>query len=999
MNEAAGTYPFRNPDLPLETRVNDLISRLTLNEKINLMCQYQDSVPRLGIPSYKHGTEAAHGIAWLGEATCFPQPVGLACTWDTELLRRVGEAIGTEARGFYRRDPERNGLTLWAPTVDMERDPRWGRNEEAYGEDPHLSGKLTAALARGIQGDDPFYVRAVASLKHFVGNNNEAGRGNCSVSLDPRNLREYYLKAFEIPFKEGGALSMMTAYNAVNGVPANLHPLVNEVVKREWGMDGFVVSDAGDVLGTVNDHRYADSYKEAVARSIRSGIDSITDDHAVVKQAIRDALAEGLLAEHDLDAALRNTFRVRFRLGEFDPDERNPYAAIDESAICSAEHRQVSLEAARKNVVLLKNEGGALPLDASRVRRVAVVGPLADVVYRDWYSGSLPYAVTPLAAIRARLEGRVAYASGNDRVKLAAGGRYVTALADGKLAAAADGPDAAETFELTDWGWRAHTLVAESSGKFVSTADDVHVAADSDEVFGWFTKEALLIDRDGDGKLKLAAWNNARIGLGASGLLTVDPELAEERSRLGSPEESAASPAAAAAGGAAAGGAVAETAFDVATVTDGIAEAVRAAREADAAIVFVGNHPLVNGKETIDRPDLALPKAQERLIREVHAANPRTIVVIVGSYPFAVNWADEHVPALLYSSHAGPELGTALADVLFGDYAPAGRLNMTWYRSADQLPDMMDYDIIKGERTYRYFQGDVLYPFGHGLTYSAFAYEKLELDRPSIGEGGELEVRVTVRNAGERAGEDVVQLYGSAGASRVKRPLKQLLGFRRIRLKAGESTVVRLSVRAEELAFWDVTRDRWCLESGVWTLWAGRSSADMALTAQLQVQGETVPPRNLRRPTAAINYDDYEGVVMDECKEGGGCARAVRDGAWLRFEDADFGPRGPIRFEARAAAPGAAGGASGGGSGGAAGDAEGGAAGDAAGGTGAGSGRIELRASGPDGDIVVGVCEVPGDGPQQWRTVSCAVSLPAGRCDIVLRPSPGVRLAWFRFAG
>lgn len=985
MNDSQG-YPFRNPDLPLETRVNDLVSRLDLEEKINLMGQYQDGVPRLGVNPYKHGTEAAHGIAWLGEATFFPQPVGLACTWDEELLRRVGEAIGTEARGFFRRDPAKNGLTLWAPTVDMERDPRWGRNEEAYGEDPILAGKLTAALSRGIQGDHPFYVRAVASLKHFIGNNNEVDRGECSVSIDPRNMREYYLKAFELPFKEGGALSMMTSYNSVNGVPANLNPQVNEVVKREWGMNGFVVSDAGDILGTVNDHKYFDNYKDAVVQSILSGIDSITDDHAVAKQAIRDGLADGSLTENDLDVALRNAFRVRFRLGEFDPDDRNPYAAIDESVICSPAHREVSLEAARKNVILLKNEGSALPLDAKAVRKVAVVGPLADIVYRDWYSGTLPYAVTPLAAIKAKLgraseasgasgEAEVAYSSGNDRLKLAANGRFVATRPDGKLAADLDSADGAETFELTDWGWRAHTIVAQSTGKYVTTADDVHVTADSDEIFGWFTKEALLIDRAGEGKLNVAAWNNARIGIGEDGLLAVDPELAEERSSLGSPEERA---AAAATGTAK----VTSVQFDTVTVTDGVRGAVEAARGADAAIVFVGNHPLVNGKETIDRPDLTLPESQERLIREVYAANPNTIVVIVGSYPFAANWADEHVPAILYTSHAGPELGNAVADVLFGDYAPAGRLNMTWYRSADQLPDFMDYDIIKGERTYRYFQGDVLYPFGHGLTYSEFEYGDLELDRSGIGGGEQVVIRVKVRNAGPKAGEEVVQLYGRSGPSRVKRPLRQLLGFRRLALAAGESSVVEFKVSSYDLSFWDVTRDRWCLETGAWTLMAGRSSADIRSSAELAVSGEKVPPRDLRQVTAAVNYDDYEGVIVDECKEGGSSAAAVRDGAWIRFADAEFGEPGAAAgfagasgkpsvslFEARVSA------------------AEG--------------GTIELVSIDPasGAEAVVGTCPVPATGAaQSWRTVTCAAGPLAGRRDVALRLSAGVRISTFRFA-
>ena len=954
-------YPFRNPDLALEERVSDLIGRLTLEEKIDLMCQYQDEVPRLGVPKYKHGTEAAHGIAWLGEATVFPQPFGLACTWDEELLREVGEAIGTEARGFFARNPSHNGLTLWAPTVDMLRDPRWGRTDEGYGEDPVLAGKLAAALARGIQGDHPFYLRAVASPKHFIGNNNEIGRGDRSVSIDPRNMREYYLKAFEIPFREGGALSMMTSYNSVNGVPANLNPDINGIVKGEWGMNGFVVSDAGDVLGTVNDHKYMADYKHAVAASIRSGIDSITDDHDISKRAIRDALQDGLLEESDLDVALRNVFRVRMRLGDFDPPELNPYASIGESAILAPEHRAVSLKAAQGNVVLLKNDSASLPLATAAVGTIAVVGPLADIVYRDWYSGTLPYAVTPLQAIRSRMEGKggVAYAEGIDRVRLSENGRYVRIREDGKLAAVGEWPADAETFAVTDWGWRANTFVAESTGRYL-TSDDESVTADAREIFGWFTKEAFLVDRSSDGRRwRLSAWNEAAIGIAGNGRLAVDASGAEARSTLGSPEADAADAAASNDREA-----VRSAEFDVSVVTDGLRQAAEAARGAGAAVVFVGNHPLVNGKETIDRPGLELPAAQRELVREVAAANPDTIVVIVGSYPFALGDVAGLAKAILYTSHAGPELGNAIADVLFGDYAPAGRLNMTWHRSDRSLPDIMDYDIIRGGRTYRYFEGEAEFPFGHGLTYAPFAYSDLRTDPGELREGGTVSVSVRVRNEGDRDSDEVVQLYGTALSSRVKRPRKQLLAFRRLRIPAGETAEVGFRVEAREFAFWDVTRERWCVETADWTLAAGSSSADIKAETTLRVLGEAVPPRDLTNRTLAMNFDDCGGVYLDECVEGGSGVVSRQD-AWVTYEDADF-PEGAAEFEARVA-------------------------GDR-------GGRIEILFAGPDVRQTAGRVEFePASGTGSWRTVSGRVELPAGRHDVTLRLSPGISVGWFRF--
>ncbi|PZD96269.1 beta-glucosidase [Paenibacillus sambharensis] len=936
-------YPFQNPDLPVETRINDLVSRMTLDEKINQMCQYQDEIPHLGVKPYKHGTEAAHGIAWLGEATTYPQPIGLACTWDEELLKRVGAAIGDEARAFYKRNPAVNGLTLWAPTVDMERDPRWGRTEEAYGEDPYLTGRLATELVKGLQGDHPFYLKAVASLKHFLGNNNEIDRGECSVSIDPRNMYEYYLPAFEMPFKEGGAQSMMTAYNSVNGVPANLNPDVVRIVKQQWGMNGFIVSDAGDVLGTVNDHKYHETYKESVALTIKSGIDSITDDADISKQAIRDALAEGLLTENDLDIALRNTFRVRFRLGEFDPDDRNPYAAIDESIILSPEHKALSLEATQKNIVLLKNENNLLPLSADKLNKVAVVGSLGGIVYRDWYSGTLPYAVTPLAGIQSKLPGKeVVFHNACDRIKLksAANGKYVR-LTDSEtnpLAADAAAPGQASVFEATDWGWASHTLIAEENGKYLTT-DDEKVTASSTQIWEWFTKEVFHV-RPGSqvGQVQLTTWNDRPVKVDSSaGILSVQDGSREE----------------------------ADT-FHVDKVTDGLKEAVEAARSAEVAVVVVGNHPLINGKETIDRPDITLAESQERLIREVHAVNPNTVVVIVGSYPYAINWVDANIPAVMYTSHAGSELGTAIADVLFGDYNPAGRLNMTWYQSVEQLPDFMDYDIIKGKRTYQYFDGDVLYPFGYGLSYSTFRYGSLKLDNSRISAEGQVTVQFQVTNDSSTAGEEVVQLYVKANNSRVKRPLKQLKGFDRLYLQPGETREVTMKLNASELAFWDVTRERYCVETGTYSIMIGASSADVRLQAEFEVDGEVIPPRDLRQVTRAVNYDDYAGfagVIIDECREGGSSA-SFSAGGWIAFHDAELG-EGITSLELRAAS--------------------------------STDTIVEIRIGRPDGKLA-GTCTVPATGgAEQWQSFTCAIEGAAGRQSVYLIAQAPVKLSWFRF--
>lgn len=927
-------YPFQNPDLPLEERVNDLVSRFTLEEKIELMCQYQAEIPRLGVQKYKHGTEGAHGVAWLGEATVFPQNTGLACTWNPELMRQIGSVIADEARVYYQRDKAVNGLTIWAPTVDMERDPRWGRTEEAYGEDPHLTGELSTGLVQGMQGDHPFYYKTVATLKHFYGNNNEVDRGCASVSIDPRNKREYYLKAFEPAFRKGGAKSMMTAYNGINGTPCNLNDEVNRIVKQEWGMDGFVVGDAGDVLGTVMDHHYVDSYAEAVARSVKAGIDSITDDQEISFRALRDALEQGLLTEQDLDHALRNTFRVRFRLGEFDPEDRNPYSHVPESKLCAPEHAELSLRAARESVVLLKNDG-LLPLN-NNMPSAAVIGPLADEAFTDWYSGTPPYRITPLQGITEKMNGRkVNFHTGLDQVRLrsAASGQYVTLADDNRLLFGTNESSEAALFERNDWGWGSVTLRLVSSGKFVTETEN-GLQAIADEARGWFVKEAFGLETLPDGTTVMTSWEGKPVILDEQGRLTIGADGAE------------AAP------------------FMLETVEDGIEAAAAAAKAAETAIVFVGNSPFINGKETIDRPDIVLPPSQQQLIQAVHAANPNTVVVIVGSYPFAVNWEQEHVPSIVFTSHAGQELGRAVADVLYGDYNPGGRLNMTWYKSVDQLPDLMDYDIIKGKRTYQYFDGDVLYPFGHGLSYTRFAYGRLSISEPVMKADGQVTVSVQVRNEGDRAGDEVVQLYVSANNSRVVRPLKTLKGFRRIHLDPGAAETVSFELAAEELAFWDVTRERYCIESGEYSVMVGPSSSQAAETAILQVEGEVIPPRSLSGRVRAVNYDDYSGVFIDECREGGESIRVATESGWIAFHDVEFSE--PVStFEARVSGH-------------------------------IRGGELVLATGSPDGPII-GSCKViPTGGRQAWTTVKASVEAICGRHDVFLILKGEVQVSWLR---
>jgi len=872
---ATNHYPFQDHTRPLNERVKDLISRFTLDEKIESMVQYQPAIERLGVSAYKHGTEAAHGMAWLGEATSFPQPIGLGCTWNEELMKQIGSAIGDEARVFYQRNPEVNGLTLWAPTVDMERDPRWGRTEEAYGEDPVLTGELTAGLVKGMQGDHPTYYRSIATLKHFIGNNNEVNRGSCSASIDPRNMKEYYQAAFKPAFVKGGAKSMMTSYNAVNGTPTILLDDVKKVVKEEWNMDGFIVSDAGDLLGIVNDHHYYEEYKHAVAHSIKAGIDSITDDKEKSCAAIREALAEGLLTEADLDQALFNTFRVRFMLGEFDPAELNPYANTPESKLMAPEHAALSLRAAKESIVLLKNDHQQLPLDAQNLQSVAVVGPLADIVYRDWYAGTLPYKASILDGIKKKLShGRVTHATGNDHVVFEAESDthiVVDEAAEHKLKLA-DRTQPAAVFEMTDWGWGSYTFMNTATGKLLSTADDKHLAASADEAYGWFVKEVIRLKQQKDSLFAIESWNHQAIKL---------PKTQEEYATVVEQAE----------------GSKSDTVV-LKQVKDGVAEAKQLAAAAQQAIVVVGNNPLINGKEEIDRPSLELAPEQRKLIEEVLAVNPNTVVVLVGGYPFVLGDLAERIPAIVYVSHAGQELGHAMADVLFGDYSPAGRLNMTWYQSEQQLTDLMDYDIMSSKRTYMYLEDKPLYPFGHGLSYATFSYQNFKVSE-QFNDSDMLLGSVDITNTSERTADEVVQLYVTVSNSRVKRPRKKLVAFARVTLAAGETKTVVLHIPKDYLMMWDVTRDRFVLETASYTFAVGSTSELIHDRIELSLEGDVIPPRQLTTWTRAENYDAYQEVYLDESKEGTTCVIAKQQGL-IVFQNIEPSPAAN-RVKARAA--------------------------------------------------------------------------------------------------
>jgi beta-glucosidase len=718
-------YPFQNPSLPVEVRIDNIVlSLMTAEEKISALSTNPD-VPRLGIHGSGH-IEGLHGVAyggpggWEGHGlkplptTQFPQSVGLGETWDPDLLQKAAAIEGYEARYIFQSEDlhttnsrgeqhRREGIVIRAPNADLARDPRWGRSEESYGEDPYLTGTMAVAFVHGLQGDDPHYWLTASLMKHFLANSNEDGRGGSSSNFDERLLREYYSLPFRMGVIEGGSRAYMTAYNAYNGIPMAAQPILRDITMHEWGFDGIICTDAGALTNMVTQHKYFPEINQATAGAIHAGINQFLDRY---RQGANGAVDNKLVNASEIDENLRGVYRVMIRLGLLDPPELVPYSKIKGTAPAwdNEEHKTLARKITQESIVLLKNDPlknvhlknsrrPLLPFDRSKLKSVAVIGPYADQVALDWYSGTPPYTVSPFQGIKN---------------KLGAGTRL---------------------------------------------------------------------------------------------------DFAHDNS----------------------GG-----------------EAVKIARADEVAIVVVGNHPTCNagwakcplpsdGKEAIDRKSITLE--QEDLVKQVLAANPRTVVVLISSFPFAIQWTEEHAPAILHMAHNSQEEGNALADVLFGDYNPGGRLVVTWPMSLEQLPPMMDYDLRHG-RTYMYFRQKPLYPFGYGLSYTMFAYSNLRTSADQLTRNGEILVSVDVRNAGSRAGDEVVQMYIAHVNSKVDRPIEELKGFKRVALQPGETKTVSLSLRAGALGYWDSARGAFQVEPDQLNVRIGSSSADIKLQRVVSVSPE-----------------------------------------------------------------------------------------------------------------------------------------------------------------
>ncbi|MGI5458393.1 glycoside hydrolase family 3 C-terminal domain-containing protein [Streptomyces sp. CA-249302] len=864
------TPPYRDPQLPFAKRIDDLLERLTLEEKVSFLHQYAPAVDRLGIAAWRTGQEALHGVAWMGPATVFPQAVGLGATWNTDLVRRIGEAVSKEARAMHARD-DRVGLNVWSPTVNLLRHPLWGRNEEGYSEDPKLTSAIATAYTRGLRGEHPTYWRTAPVLKHWLAHNNETDRATSSSSVRPRVLHEYDLRAFRETVEAGAVAGVMPAYNLVNGRPNHVSPYLREHLRAWTDEDLLVCSDAGAPSNLVDHEHYYDTHEEATAAALLAGVDSFTDhgtESAQIVGRVQGAYEKGLLTEADIDTAVRRQLSVRFRLGEFDP-RYDPYAGTHD--FDTPAHRVLALEAAEQAVVLLKNDG-LLPLAPDT--RVAVVGLLADECKLDWYSGTLIHRSTPLEGLYERFGAeRVEFAEGVDRIRLkTSAGVFLQvpaveaddevrgaegALDPALLAGRTDLPplttDPAGTeLALIDWGEGVLTLRA-PDGRYLSVAEDGYVRASADQPGGWVVQETFRLEPHANGHLLRHIGTGRHVSVAADGVKVAD----------GNPEV-----------------------FEMLVVERGEEAVRRAAEQADVVVVVAGNDPHINGRETEDRTTLHLPEHQERLLRAARAANPRTVLTLVSAYPYTVRTSA--LPAVLWTAHGGQAAGTALARILSGDVSPGGRLPQTWYEDDGDLPGLLDYDVIGSRQTYLYFEGTPLFPFGHGLSYASFSYG----DLATAVDGDAVHVSFTVTNTGDVSADEVAQLYTRAVEPTVTRPRRELVAHRRVTLAPGEKTELAFEVPLSAFEFWDVARGGRRLEPGPYDLLAGSSSEDVRLRTTVLLDGEPDAPRPvLQRGLEAADFDEQSGAaIVDRTKAAGDAVTPEPNRtAELVYRDCDLG--------------------------------------------------------------------------------------------------------------
>lgn len=824
---------YKNEKATTHERVMDLLSRLTVEEKISLLRATSPGISRLDIPKYYHGNEALHGVVRPGRFTVFPQAIGFAATWNPTLLQRIATVISDEARarwneldqGREQKSQFSDLLTFWSPTVNMARDPRWGRTPETYGEDPYLSGVMGTAFVKGLQGDDARYLKIVSTPKHFAANNEEHNRFVCNPQISEKQLREYYLPAFEACVKDGKAASIMSAYNAINDVPCTLNPwLLTKVLRQDWGFDGYVVSDCGGPSLLVNAHKYVKTKEAAATLSIKAGLDLECGDD-VYDLPLQNAYRQSMVTDADIDSAAYRVLTARMKLGLFDSGEQNPYTRISPSVIGSKEHQQVSLDAARQCIVLLKNQKNMLPLNEKKIKSIAVVGINAGSCEFGDYSGSPVMApVSIVEGIKARVgkDVKVVYApwkSAADGMELIQGANFP----EGLQAEYYENTRLQGTPKVRKESWINFEPANQAPDPFLPKSPlsirwtgKLRPTVSGEYTFNFTSDDGCRLSIDD--KLVIDSWNGHAVRIDSVSMYMeagkdykLQAEYYDNRDY-----------------------AIAKLQWRVPQVEkktrlDLYGEAGKAVRECETVVAVLGINKSIE-REGQDRYDIQLPADQREFLQEIYKVNPNIVVVLVAGSSLAVNWMNEHIPAIVNAWYPGEQGGTAVAEVLFGDYNPGGRLPLTYYKSLDELPAFDDYDITKG-RTYKYFKGDVLYPFGYGLSYTSFKYSDLQVS------DGEKEITLSFRlkNTGKRAGDEVAQAYVKLPGRDEVMPIKELKGFERITLKSGENRKVQIKLRKDLLRYWDEGQAKFVYPSGNYTIMVGASSADIRLQKEVAI--------------------------------------------------------------------------------------------------------------------------------------------------------------------
>ena len=808
---------YMNPALSAAERAADLVHRMTVEEKVSQLVNQSRAVPRLKVPDYDWWSEALHGVQRPG-VTEFPEPIGLAATFDPDSVHRMGTAIGTEGRIKHAqamRDGHSNvfeGLDFWAPNLNLVRDPRWGRGQESYGEDPFLLARMGVAFVTGMQGDDPKYYRVISTPKHYaVHSGPEPTRHTADVKVSKHDELDTYLPAFRAAVTEGKAGSVMCAYNSINGQPACANEfLLQDQLRGKWKFQGYVVSDCDAVVNIFSAHHFTKTQPEASALAIQRGLDNECIDFAKVKddhdyKAYYDAYKQGLLKESEIDTALVRLFTARMKLGMFDPPEMVPYSKIDEKELDSAEHRALAHALARESMVLLKNDG-TLPLKQGPIK-IAVVGPLADQTkyLLGNYNGSPSHTVSVLDGLKAEFpQAQITFVPGT--LFLRTDGEIVP---ESVLTTPEGKPGLTVTFstgggfmdkgtvfatkQVSTVDLKTEGVPQEAAGKFPLTVtwEGFITAPETGEYsIGVRAKGNSAMVMAGGKPLAMEYLDSEHASAKAGHLHLEQGKKAAVRVRYELNEK----------------GPVEAQMFWTKYDPRPSPEAVTAAKNADVVVAVLGitsdlegeNMPVSEeGFKGGDRTSIDLPKPEEELLEAVTAAGKPVVLVLANGSALAVNWANAHVNAILDSWYAGEEGGAAIAETLSGKNNPAGRLPVTFYTGLDQLPQFEDYSMQN--RTYRYFKGKPLYPFGYGLSYTTFSYTDLTLPKAAISAGAPLTAEVTITNAGKQAGDEVAQLYLSF-PSVPGAPLRALRGFKRVHLNPGESQKVRFELKDRDLS-------------------------------------------------------------------------------------------------------------------------------------------------------------------------------------------------------